>query len=353
MQSSNAPLNDELTGDVTAERPGLLEAEVLAAEGRFLAAIDLLTTANRRHRDAAIEERLVALRYDAVAELASSAPREPWPPSYPDPFPEVQGQPPEIPADRLETSSMGGAILHHGCLALRGLIDQVVVKRLVDDIDEAIAAVDRWKADHELRSGYFVPFDPGGGSSLSELRMFVTMHNCVLVNDSPSAMFDLLDALHATNVLECVEDYLGERPLMSIHKSTFRLSRPTTTMAGWHQDGAFIGEGARAINIWMTLSDCGGSAPVPGLDLIPRRVDEIFETGPALANQVPGNTVIGLAMETPPVRPEFKAGDALLFDERLVHSTGRSDYMNANRYGIEFWLFAPSSFPTDYLPMVV
>ena len=46
-------------------------------------------------------------------------------------------------------------------------------------------------------------------------------------------------------------------------------------------------------------------------------------------------------------------GDTLLFDELLVHSTGRSDDMNANRYGIEFWMFAPSTFPSQYLPMVI
>jgi hypothetical protein len=351
--STHAP-NEQLDDSRPNPRPELLEADEVAADGRFLAAIDLLTAANRRERDPAIEARLVELRYDAFGEVGSSAAREPWPPSYPDPFPEVHGRPPEVAADHLDASVMGGAILHHGCLVVRELIDQAAVQRLIRDIDDALAAVERWKADRSVRSEHFVPFEPTDGNSLGSLRGWVMAHNCVCVNDSPAAMFELLEALHATKVLSCIEGYLGERPVMSIHKSTFRVTRPSPSMAGWHQDGAFIGEGARPINIWMPLSDCGGSALVPGLDIIPRRMEVIHEpTGPPVPNRVPGDTVVALAAETAPVRPEFKAGDALLFDEMLVHATGQSGLMNANRYGIEFWLFAPSSFPADYLPMVI
>src|SRR4051812_4723762 len=185
MPSSNTRPNEGPAPDRPGDRPELAEAEALAAEGRFLAAIDVLTAANRRHRDAAIEERLVSLRYEAIAEVGSSPSRTPWPPTYPDPFPEVQGQPPEVPADQLETAVMGGAILNHGCLAVRGLLDPVVVRQLVGEIDDAIATVERWKDDPSVRSRHYLPFDPGGGNSLRELRAFVARHNCVLVNDAP------------------------------------------------------------------------------------------------------------------------------------------------------------------------
>ncbi len=347
------PNGTGLDGD-GSRRPELAEADSLAAEGHRLAAIELLTAANRRQRDSTLEERLVELRYDAVAELEESTPFEPWPRSFPDPFPDVTGQPPEIPADRLDTAVMGGAILNHGCLALRGLIDPSTVKRLVHDIDQAIATMERWKDDPTVQSPFFVPFEPTDGNSVNHQRHWVGFHHCVLVNDCPSALFQLLEALGSTNVFECIAEYFGERPLLSIHKSTFRISRPRIDVPGWHQDGAFIGREARAINIWMPLTDCGGDALVPGLDVLPRRYEEIFEpTGPPLANQVPWEKVLELEVETPEVRPEFTAGDALLFDEKLVHSTGRSPEQNGNRYGIEFWLFAQSSFPSHYLPMVV
>jgi hypothetical protein len=363
--------NGRVGGDAVADgrrRPELDEADQLVMQGRRLDAIDLLTAANRRERDPAIETRLVSMRFHAAAQVDASSGRTPWPPSYPDPFPDVSGQPPEVDADRLDSALMGGAILHHGSVVVRRLLDADTVARLVADTQAALDAMERWKTswqNHEDGedgrdldaadgSAYFHPFNPGVESNLAVQRNFVSDHNCVLINDSPPAMFDLIDAVRATGVLTYVEEYLGERPLLSMQKSTLRLSKPTRLLAGWHQDGAFIGEGARAINIWMPLSDCGGAARVPGLDLIPRRIEEIFEpTPPPALNQIEADTVLALASETPPVRPEFRAGDALVFDERLVHCTGRDAEMTGNRYGIEFWLFAPSTFPEGYLPMVV
>ena len=107
----------------------------------------------------------------------------------------------------------------------------------------ALDGLERWKTDPATRSEFFRPFDPGQDRSLHQVRAFVAGHHCVLVTDAPTAMFELIDALRATNVLECIEGHLGERPLMSIHKSTFRLSRPSKNITGWHQDGAFIGDG--------------------------------------------------------------------------------------------------------------
>ena len=46
--------------------------------------------------------------------------------------------------------------------------------------------------------------------------------------------------------------------------------------SAWHQDGAFLGD-VRALNVWLTLSRCGDVAP--GLDIVPKRLDYIAETG--------------------------------------------------------------------------
>jgi hypothetical protein len=335
-------------------RPELDEADRLVSQGRRLEAIDVLTAANRRDRDLSLEARLASMRFHAAAQVDASSGRSPWPPSYPDPFPEVTGNPPEVDVDGLDTALMGGAILHHGSIIVRGLFDAPTVGRLRADTQAALDAMERWTTGVGDDSGYFRPFNPGFESNLAIQRKYLSDQSCVFIIDSPPAMFDLIDAIRATEVLTCVEEYLGERPLLSLQKSAFRLSKPSPYLAGWHQDGAFIGEGARAINIWMALSDCGGDALVPGLDVIPRRIEEIFEpTPPPAQNQIAAETMITVAAETSPVRPEFRAGDALVFDERLVHCTGRSAEMNGNRYAIEFWLFAPSTFPDGYLPMVV
>ena len=43
----------------------------------------------------------------------------------------------------------------------------------------------------------------------------------------------------------------------------------------WHQDGAFMGD-VRALNLWLSLSRCGDESP--GLDIVPRRLDQMVAT---------------------------------------------------------------------------
>ena len=75
---------------------------------------------------------------------------------------------------------------------------------------------------------------------------------------------------------DVVTDYLGERPVLSANKCTLRRV-PLTANTDWHQDGAFLGNGIRALNVWVALTDCGVDAP--GMDLVPRRFERVVETG--------------------------------------------------------------------------
>jgi hypothetical protein len=148
-----------------------------------------------------------------------------------------------------------------------------------------------------------------------------------------------------------VGGYLGEPPLTSVHKTTLRKAEPTVGGA-WHQDGAFMGD-VRALNLWLSLSRCGDEAP--GLDLIPRRIDEIvvdragtvlnFDISQAKAEEVAGETGI--------IRPIFEPGDALFFDELFLHQTGSEPGMTKPRFAIENWFFGASAFPADYAPIAV
>ena len=52
------------------------------------------------------------------------------------------------------------------------------------------------------------------------------------------------------------------------------------------------------------------------------------------------------------VIPEFRAGDALLFDHLLLHRTAVGPGMTRERYAMETWLFAPSSYPDGQIPVV-
>ena len=64
-------------------------------------------------------------------------------------------------------------------------------------------------------------------------------------------------------------------------------------------------------------------------------------------------TVLRAAGDTPPVHPEFAAGDAVLFDERLVHRTHLTPGMTLPRFAIECWFFAPAFDAETYVSFLV
>ena len=175
------------------------------------------------------------------------------------------------------------------------------------------------------------------------------------VADSPRVAAELFDLLGRAGFLELAAGYLGERPAISVNKSTLRRVKADPeadySVSHWHQDGAFMGN-VRALNIWLSLSHCGDVAP--GLDLVPVRLDHIVPTGTdgaffdwsvsqAVAEQAAGDAAIA--------RPVFEPGDALLFDELFLHATGASREMTELRYAVECWFFGPSAFPDEYPPL--
>jgi len=52
------------------------------------------------------------------------------------------------------------------------------------------------------------------------------------------------------------------------------------------------------------------------------------------------------------VRPEFRPGDALLFDHMLLHRTAVDPDMSERRYAIEAWFTAPSAYPPGSVPIL-
>jgi hypothetical protein len=59
-----------------------------------------------------------------------------------------------------------------------------------------------------------------------------------------------------------------------------------------------------------------------------------------------------VARDAPVVAPHFRAGDALLFDHLLLHRTAVGPQMTRERYAMENWMFAPSSYPDGQIPLV-
>jgi len=339
-------------GTATTPASALDDAEALVREDRIAEAVDLLVAANRAHRDAAIEVRTLQLRQDAVHSFEAGPAREPWPPVYEDPFPEVEGRLPEIGVSELTTDVLGGAVAHHGALIVRNLIEAPDAARIIDGMHrteaQRAAAVDApdvegasWYRRFPLRSG-------------PNTRPMVEERGGIWLADSPANTALVLDLLVSRGIIDAVAGHLGERPCFSLQKSTLRHIPALFSYPGWHQDGAFLGADVRTMNVWVALSPCGGDRRTPSLEIVPRRLDEILVTeGGLVPHSIDPDLLARVAAETPPVLPVFDPGDGLLFDERLLHSTHFQENMTDGRYALECWLFAPSHRSSNYLPFLV
>jgi hypothetical protein len=164
--------------------------------------------------------------------------------------------------------------------------------------------------------------------------------------------FEMLEMFASAGLPELVGAYLGERPLISLQKTTLRKAEPHVPGA-WHQDGAFMGD-VRALNLWLSLSRCGDESP--GLDVVPRRLDQIVATATddaVLDYQVSQAKAEEAAGDKRITRPIFEPGDALFFDELFLHQTGSDPAMPKPRFAIESWFFGGSAFPGEYGPIAV
>lgn len=325
--------------------------QALAAATGRLDAIDELTAANRQRPDHDVERRLVELRHAAFADVVGD-PAWPWPDEPARPR-LADGLPP-LDKAWLSAEAMRDAILRYGAAYVPGLLTGSEAAELRQLIDDAFAAHDRHRdgAPLDAIDPAWQPFPIAVDKELAGTRGWVRDGGGVWTGESPRALFRFLDILEGAGVRDLVQAYLGERPALSLGKSTLRRV-PLDSGGEWHQDGAFLGTGIRTINLWVTLTDCGVDAP--GLEVLPRRLDGLAATGThgtwfdwAVAPSAAEDAADGV----PFLWPEFRAGDALLFDELFLHRTAVAPTMSKERHAIETWMFAPSVYPGDQIPLV-
>ena len=323
------------------------------------AELDVLLAADPDGVDPDITARALALRHEAIVHGAPDGSRVPvgWPPTIVDPFPDIVGLP-EIEPAEVALETVCGSILHHGAVIVRGLGSSEWAAELTSDIDRGFDAFDRWVADRRASdvAPWFVRFAPATDSTLRNMRSWVRQSGAMWAAECPPVAGRILARYAQLGLREILTGYFGERPALSVNKFTLRRATPDAQPI-WHQDGAFLGDGVRSVNVWVTLTDCGGDAPVPGLDLVPRRVDAILDTatrGSTFKDSIGHDLVaeVAAAAGSQITRPGFAAGDALIFDERFVHRTATDPTMTANRYAIESWFFSPSRFPPAYVPLL-
>jgi Phytanoyl-CoA dioxygenase (PhyH) len=280
-----------------------------------------------------------------------------WPSNVPDPFPSGALQPPEIAGTQLTAAILAGAIAHHGCLLVRGIIDAEETQRLAEVVGQAFEAaaalVRQGNAPCEASPWYApYPLGPEDGMNVTA-RAWGIETGGVWTVDSPRALFHFIEFLKAHGIVRIIEEYLGERAYLSVGKSTLRRVPPSANSA-WHQDGAFLGTATRTVNCWLALSDCGEDAP--GLEVYPRRLNALAETGTrgaAFPWVVSDEVLKDMAQTAALASPRFKGGDALLFDQMFLHRTGVRPGMTRERLAIESWFFAGSTFPMEQMPIAL
>jgi hypothetical protein len=316
----------------------------------LLAEIKRLTEANRSAPDRTTERRLLALRHLAGSRLAERGADA----EYPEP--DFAGLPaagplPELTPAELTPALLRAGILRDGCMLVRGLVDRDAALALATQIDRAFAARAAFEAGSRPVAGYYEEFEPATRFEVASVRPWIRDGGGVLATDSPLLTYEMLELFESAGLTRLVGDYLGEPPLLSVHKTTLRKAEPVPGGA-WHQDGAFMGE-VRALNLWLSLSRCGDVAP--GLDIVPRRVDEVVIDHEVMLDvELTRRKAKEAAGETPILRPIFEPGDALFFDELFLHQTASDPASMTNpRFAVESWFFGGSGFPGDYAPIAV
>jgi hypothetical protein len=294
------------------------------------------------------QRRLLVMRHRGGIRLLDEAPSQPR-------FvePEVDRLPPEEPLPDLEAGAISAgviraAILRDGAALVRGLIPPETATTLAEELDHAYRERQRFQDGARAAPGYYEEFEHEPQFAPVS-RAWVQTGGGLLMVDSPILSFAVTEAFSAAGVPALLSEYLGEPALLSEQKTTLRAADPSVAGA-WHQDGKFMGP-VRALNLWVSLSNCGADAP--GLDLVPRRLDDYVATGAELDWTVSDAEARKAAGAAGIVRPIFEPGDAMFFDELFLHKTGSDPAMSKPRFAIESWFFGASEFPGDYAPLAV
>jgi hypothetical protein len=159
-------------------------ARALAVAGRHREAIDLLSNQPAESLDAGALHDLVLWRNAAFASETAQGPPV-WPRRFADPFPGADA-PPETQVETLTAEILGGAILHHGSLIVRGLITPEQTRHLAEVVRTAFAASAEFQRAEADASEWYTryPLTPESGIK-PQARTWVEEGGGVLTADSP------------------------------------------------------------------------------------------------------------------------------------------------------------------------
>ena len=337
----------------------LAEAERLGSVGDWTSALALMAEGNSRHPVPELERELVNMRIKAFRESTWPAPDTAWPPVH-SPLPAASDRFPEIAFAELNVATLRSGILGNGGLIVRDLMDRDTVSEMRNNIDRTLVCrqgsaeeqigldPQSWYSrSDQIKGGPAQFFAPGGVNPTESASVWAV--------DSPRTASRLIQFYNRVQLPTLLHEYFLEPATLSVKKWVLRRVAPDNGgQAGWHQDGRFLGDGIRTVNLWIALTDCGGDADAPGMDIIRGCNKTIYETG---THGAPFDWTVGqglvdeLSKESPVLCPRFNAGDALFFDHYNLHRTGYGTAHTQNRYALEAWFFAASTAPAKQIPV--
>ena len=301
------------------------------------------------------------LRIAAFAAQHWPEPESSWPGEFADDFEHSSGLV-EINAPQLDANGLKAGLLGHGGLIVRGLLGQSEVSEFRGLIDRALDARYEFEVSQGSKSG--APWYERSPRANRGPVQFPKLGKgapgragAIWAVDSPPVACRLIELYCRLGLPLLLEDYFGEPAALSVRKWVLRCMEPSNGgQAGWHQDGKFMGDNIRTINMWIALSDCGGEADAPGMEIVTGGERAIYETG---TEGAPFDWTVGqglvdkLAAGGAQVEcPRFAPGDAVFFDHYNLHRTGfGTDHCN-NRYAVESWFFAASRAPAKQVPVL-
>lgn len=323
-------------------------------------ALDALAEAARQRPGAGLEQALIDLRIAAFRAVRWPPPRAPARRPL---APVADGELAEIDATGLDARVLADAVLGGGGLIVRGLMDRQRVQRMREHIDAALRArrAAHGDGDSRLDSSHYrrSPHVVGGPQQFwagDDGERYADIGS-LWAADCPVAAQYMAEFYRDIGLPALLRECLGEEAVLSVKKWVLRKVAPKTEgQSGWHQDGRFLGDGIRSVNLWVALSDCGGDSAAPGMEIVADQRKRIHETGTrgAMFDWVVGPELVQeLARETPVRVPRFAPGDALFFDHYNLHRTQCCERQTALRYAVESWFFAASRAPAKQMPLLL
>ncbi len=285
-------------------------------------------------------------------------------PAPPDLFAPAPGHLPELDRRDLSADTLRSAMHHHGALIVRNFFNArpaLAFRQAIDAVLDAAQAYHKAQEDghedqREARAkALFLPPAPDVLPHDSKSKAFLDLSGACGTLLSPLISHQLLDQFEQLGLRSLLQSYFQDEACLSYYKSVLRRAEPLQHPAEWHQDGAFMTPGIDSLNLWVALTECGAGTSSPGMDLVPRRLNQIIDpgiNGAIFEWSVSGKTVAERFADTPVAQPWFGAGDAVFFDHFNLHATSSGPEFTTPRYAIETWFFPKSRSALNQHPVL-